>query len=97
MNESNDDSHWSQILYDIDNNNNSTDYYTLDASSLDIYKQESSALMLQANFRTSLDTKQKYEGKGIYGIGVAASFKNSLYSIGEKQGETGIDSKNKGL
>lgn len=62
-------------------------YELLDKDVFDLYKKDATALMIEADFRTSLGESQKKQGTGVYGLGLNLKFKNSNFSIGETQGE----------
>ena len=63
------------------------DYYDFDYSSLDIYRDTATGLMLEADFKTSLSSEQKNKANGKYGIGLNLVFENSTYQYGETEEE----------
>ena len=62
-------------------------HYILDLNALNLYKENATALMIEAEFRTSFDSNQRYDSTGVYGIGLNLSFENSNYQYGSTQGE----------
>ena len=59
--------HYYQYIYqnnDVNNQNN----FNFDLDALDIYKDETIALMIKADFRTNLDIEQKRQSKAKYGL-----------------------------
>lgn len=77
--------HRYKLVYDRNLENNQ--YYNFDLDALDIYKKEATGLMIEADFRTSLDEIQKYKSDGNYGLGINLVLKNNNYSnFGETQG-----------
>lgn len=66
-----------------------TSYYykLIDTSFFDTYKKNATALMIEADFRTTLSEEQKQQSDGVYGIGLDLKFNNVNYSIGETQGQ----------
>ena len=75
-------SHRVQSLYGEDNF-----YNLLDEDIFNLYKKDATAVMVEADFRTSLDEQQKRQTAGVYGIGLDLKFKNANFDIGETQGE----------
>lgn len=77
--------HRAKLIYSKEEPSNT--HYQLNLGALDLYKENATALMIQAEFRTSFDAAQRYNGSGVYGIGLNLSFENSNYQYGSTQGE----------
>lgn len=77
--------HRAKLIYSSDESLDT--HYHLNLDALQLYKENATALMVQAEFRTSFDTVQRYSGTGLYGIGLNLSFENSDYQYGSTQGE----------
>lgn len=77
--------HRAKLLYsNIENSNN---HYSIRLDNFDLYKENATALMVEAEFRTSLDSAQRYSSNKVYGIGLNLSFENSNYQYGQTQSE----------
>ena len=59
--------HYYQYIYQ-NNDINNQNKFNFDLDALDIYKDETIALMIKADFRTNLDVEQKRQSKAKYGL-----------------------------
>lgn len=76
--------HRAQFLYAADAETNN---YDIDLDTFALYKENATALMIEADFRTSLDSTQRRQYGGVYGLGLNLVFENNDYQYGETQGE----------
>lgn len=76
--------HRAQLLYDSDIDENQL-YYNIKTEDLKIYSENATAIMIEADFRTSLTDEQKYNSEGLYGISLTLNFENSNYEYGSTQ------------
>ena len=83
-NKDEDISHRAKILYRPKDSNA---HYTIDKENFNLYKENAEAIMIEADFRTSLDATQQYTESGVYGIKLDVSFDNANYQYGSTQGE----------
>ena len=65
--------HYYQYIYQKDSNNNDIDF---NKNILDIYKNEATALMIQAEFQTNLDLLQRQQSNARYGLIFNFAFDN---------------------
>ena len=77
--------HRFQILYDI--KDNSSDKIKFNDNKLHIYKEQTTALMLKADFQTNLDIAQRRQANARYGLIFNFSFDNLNKGFGETNGE----------
>ena len=76
--------HRAQFIYQKNNENNKI---TFDDNRLNIYKEESTAIMIKADFLTNLDSIQKQQPNARYGLIFSFAFDNLNKSYGETNGE----------
>ena len=76
--------HRFQTLYDINSN---TNLIKFNDSRLNIYKDQTTALMLKADFQTNLDIEQRRQSGARYGLIFNFSFDNLNKGFGETNGE----------
>lgn len=77
-------SHRYQYLYQRDNEEKEIDF---NKEALDIYKNNMTALMVQADFQTNLDVEQRYASNASYGLIFNFIFNSSNKTYGETNGE----------
>lgn len=76
--------HRAQFIYQKNNENNKIIF---DDNRLNIYKEESTAIMIKADFLTNLDSIQKQQPNARYGLIFSFAFDNLNKSYGETNGE----------
>lgn len=76
--------HRFQTLYDINSN---TNLIKFNDNRLNIYKDQTTALMLKADFQTNLDIEQRRQSGARYGLIFNFSFDNLNKGFGETNGE----------
>ena len=76
--------HRFQVLYDI---NSGTNRIKFNDNRLNIYKDQTTALMLKADFQTNLDIEQRRQSNARYGLLFNFSFDNLNKGFGETNGE----------
>ena len=76
--------HRFQVLYDI---NSGTNRIKFNDNRLNIYKDQTTALMLKADFQTNLDIEQRRQSNARYGLLFNFSFDNLNKGFGETYGE----------
>lgn len=76
--------HRFQVLYDVKSNTNKIKF---NDNRLNIYKDQTTALMLKAEFQTNLDIEQRRQSNARYGLIFNFSFDNLNKGFGETNGE----------
>lgn len=77
--------HRARLIYDDAKQN--TYLYSLNKDNLNLYLKNATALMVEADFKTTLDSEQQFSYDGSFGIGLNLVFNNSNYEFGKTQGE----------